>query len=415
MRNEFMARIYGAPTCGTASGFMIPASAAYQKTNNVYKDLNFGDGTSMLGNYLAVLTTEFELLKKDNKNYTYKQLNDILEEIYWALKAYERLDKNAEVLFPPFKGSCPNVLNGFFVRDDVPREIVNKFPKRPNGTPKSIKDSDYERGHIATIEDVTVDDQNDNGRDELAVFPSADQITNLLVGFAMVKKKLNGVFWNGENLGMLANDYTDKIVSYTQSLGYDMRVPYDGRHTAFAGFSNFGRFGYGIAKAGNRIYKSSWGHKQVTSGSYDLGLNLSHLTFWSCLNYPSGKLEYARNYANSAYNNAIYSQLAAVGSSWEYGLLPEKCKEYYVPLPCFGSFTYCQNACAYCFDWGWASGCNCRVICGTFPFVTNWTACGFSVKLWHYVFNLPLCGHVPPLATSLDNCIYPVVFKKNKT
>lgn len=408
MRNEFMVRKYGSPVCGTPTGYMIPASGAYKDDK---EDVHFGDGTSMLGNYLAVLTTEYELLKKDNANHTQAQLNDVLQEIYWALKAYERLDNNAEIHLPTFLGKCSDGLNGFFSRDDVPEKMNKEMPSRPNGQDKVIGTSDYMRGHIATIENVTVDEFGDDPNDEKGIFPSADQITNLLVGFAFVKKTLNGVFWNGENLGMLANHYTDKIVGYTNNLGYDMRVPFDGRHTAYAGFFNFGRFGYGIAKAGSRITGSVWGREPVPSGTYDSGLDLIHNEFWNCLNYPSGLIEYNRNYNNSAYNNAIYSQLAAIGSSWEYGLLPNLCSEIYIGAPCISWQTDCHNSCAYCFKWFKRTICNCRNICITYPITTSWD-CGYTQKFWNYRLNLPACNGITGgfvWNTIFDNlCVIPV-------
>ena len=94
LRNEFLT--LGMDGCGKPSGKMIPSGKRYY---NMAPDKisvpvrSFGDGTSYLGNYMAVLATEYALLKR-NANTPQYQLDSLKKELFWAMMAYERLDRN---------------------------------------------------------------------------------------------------------------------------------------------------------------------------------------------------------------------------------------------------------------------------------------------------------------------------------
>jgi len=116
LTNEFLKK--GEANCGSPSGFSIPASSGYKQAY----DLHFGDGTSMVGFYISVLAMEHKLLRDHGG--TDEQKNRTAQELYYAMKAYERVDKNAEKLKTDLTGNnCENDLNGFFIRDDVPASL----------------------------------------------------------------------------------------------------------------------------------------------------------------------------------------------------------------------------------------------------------------------------------------------------
>lgn len=99
--------------------------------------LHAGDATVRLGIYLSVLATEYRLLKNNNQN-----VSKVKHEIFCALNAINRLDRDAETFFDaPSPQNTPN-LNGFFVRDDIPGNFVknnykhfNYFNNYDNSTP----------------------------------------------------------------------------------------------------------------------------------------------------------------------------------------------------------------------------------------------------------------------------------------
>ena len=55
---------------------------------------------------------------------------DTRDELYFALRALERLDEVADASFPPPCTQTP-ALNGFFMRDDVPAEFHRNFRRSP--------------------------------------------------------------------------------------------------------------------------------------------------------------------------------------------------------------------------------------------------------------------------------------------
>ncbi len=83
--------------------------------NNHYRGkLKWGDGTVWLSEYYFFLASEFYL-----KNFYQEDLTDVINEIGLSLKAYERLDLNAE---DPY-GVTPEV-DGFFLRSDPEEDYL---------------------------------------------------------------------------------------------------------------------------------------------------------------------------------------------------------------------------------------------------------------------------------------------------
>jgi hypothetical protein len=82
---------------------------------DVRANLNLGDGTSTLGLYIAQLATEYALLVKHFQN-----TDKVKHELFCALNAFDRVDYKAEGATV----NGVNTLNGFFVRDDIPKNFV---------------------------------------------------------------------------------------------------------------------------------------------------------------------------------------------------------------------------------------------------------------------------------------------------
>jgi hypothetical protein len=122
--------------------------------------LHWGDATLYLGWYLGVLSTEYHLLKTNNRETT-----EIAEELWYALLAVERLDSVAEK-----KWNKPPVVNGFLIRDDIPANFIELNPhlnynlddeifySGNSGTPVKVTEvlSDYTTHHSAFSQDQIV-------------------------------------------------------------------------------------------------------------------------------------------------------------------------------------------------------------------------------------------------------------------
>lgn len=86
---------------------------AWPTTNPSFGYRKWGDAMNMHGDYIAVLATQYKLLKDAGKD-----LTSVLNELYYAIEAVNRVDATAErkIGGPAYPN---NQLNGFFVRDDV--------------------------------------------------------------------------------------------------------------------------------------------------------------------------------------------------------------------------------------------------------------------------------------------------------
>ncbi|MEI8135974.1 MAG: hypothetical protein WCH21_01470 [Bacteroidota bacterium] len=115
---------------GTGNGESIPFNqrgfdGGTHQTFQIGQDLRSGDASVQLGCYLSVLATEYRLLKNNGQD-----LTKIKHEIFYALNAINRLDYNAEYIFSD--GNQSGNLNGFFIRDDIPKDFVKKNYKHFN-------------------------------------------------------------------------------------------------------------------------------------------------------------------------------------------------------------------------------------------------------------------------------------------
>jgi hypothetical protein len=194
--NEFMVS-----SDGNESGTSIPASIRHMGRGQ----MRWGDATINLSNYMAVLATEYSLLKRQGR-----PVHQTLQELHRALLAMERLDAKAPAFYeldataiytypktiPPPDTIPPEItpsdtilsdtisfeispleiiltseytLDGFFIRDDVPEN----FTRRWSGMNPAFADfpnvrSDYTDPNIRLNE------------------MSQDQVWNLTIGLALV-------------------------------------------------------------------------------------------------------------------------------------------------------------------------------------------------------------------------------------
>lgn len=121
--NEFIVRSADVEFFGTN----IPYTHRHLRDDGSYK-IFWDDGNSAINNYGIFLTTEIELLKRNNQNYS-----ESLESLIYLLMAIERLDLYSENSLRTFKNKKVNVgndsisdviiypadINGFMLRDDV--------------------------------------------------------------------------------------------------------------------------------------------------------------------------------------------------------------------------------------------------------------------------------------------------------
>ena len=253
-------------------GLSVPAKCKEYKWKTadsmMVNELVYADAPGVLGWYIGVLATELKLLYIHNQPYQNTQ-----RELYFALKAYERLDKAAEKLIYGTDGS----LNGFFLRDDVDRNLTDNFKYLGDIYSSDLIKSYTETQNFENKAGDVIQNESDPN-----VFMTQDQLGGLFLGFALVKKCLSGI----PEISSYNNfSFTDAVTSYTREIA--TRLCY---HLWVVMFDNlrFCKYGenlilegnaYGIAKAADYITD----YKYNYAGSFAYGKPPSGWTVWPCV------------------------------------------------------------------------------------------------------------------------------------
>ncbi|MBK7183785.1 MAG: T9SS type A sorting domain-containing protein [Bacteroidetes bacterium] len=202
--NDFMVK-------GDCKGCSIPMNERFENNSPVGR---WGDGTIVLAEYMSLLATEYELLKRNNQ-----PTDTTIQELFYALKTFNRLDYNAESAF-----GGTNSQNGFFIRDDVPSTFITDHPRLANGTTSNK--------HLDTIYSDYAPPWYGNTRDKEM---SHDQVWSLFMGFSLVSKfvdpgtnyqnfEVNEITHNTD-LRQEAIDITARIINYLKSKNWEIKNP----------------------------------------------------------------------------------------------------------------------------------------------------------------------------------------------
>lgn len=169
LRNDFL-------FIGTERGESLPMIE-----RNISGGGNFGTGdiTQMLAYYILTLSTEYKLLNDQGR---WQDLEMTKTELYYAFLAFERLDENAERLYPhvyqvvsedsPFDQTPVNVKkieqnfydqfetgpNGYFMREDFPRDFFGDDFSDPcsNGNQNVTGNEHYEHFNSSPTRDPSM-------------------------------------------------------------------------------------------------------------------------------------------------------------------------------------------------------------------------------------------------------------------
>jgi hypothetical protein len=219
--------------------------------------MKWGDGTIALGFYLGVLATEHYMLAHperfpgaDGGDAT--QLAKTRDELYYALRALERLDDSADAAFPSPCATTP-ALNGFFLRDDVPADFYTHFPG------------------ITSIESDFIDPTLTNKEE------SQDQVYHVQHGLALVVALVPGdVTVQGKPLRAWALEQAERITRHFAKGDWIIRNPACGNRAVNRGENAIG-FSYGEAMAA----------KFVTAGAFSPTTSSIFQTAWNSLKSPA--------------------------------------------------------------------------------------------------------------------------------
>lgn len=149
----------------------------------------WGDGMIRQGHYIGFLATEYYLLKNHGQDVT-----AVLNELYYALNAINRVDLNAEQIITSLPENNmpvvkPQSLDGFYLRDDVPSTFYQKWQDSKIKC-RCTDGAIYQNNNVAKV-NSEVDGYFALDRTNAWSVPSLDQMTSLLVGLAVCDKLLD--------------------------------------------------------------------------------------------------------------------------------------------------------------------------------------------------------------------------------
>ncbi|WP_430405145.1 hypothetical protein [Fluviicola sp.] len=132
LRNDFM-------VMGSEDGQSLVAEQRNTERRGIIK---WSDAMIQHGYYLTMLAIEHKILETKGR---YADLKNNERELYFAIKAFERVDRNTETFYSSEGNDqdayrhgdspLPPDVNGFFFRDDVPPDYINLNPEfQLNGT-----------------------------------------------------------------------------------------------------------------------------------------------------------------------------------------------------------------------------------------------------------------------------------------
>jgi hypothetical protein len=184
----------------TSAGMSIPAMEIQLDASGNKTFINYTDGNANLSHYLSVLATEYKLVKNDGSNY-----DKVIEELYYALSAIDRIDQNSESFFRSDGSVVASDKNGWMIRDDVTPQFWINYSARlgiPGGDPAK-----FVSGYHA---DGTYDRESF----------SQDNVFHLLEGLALVNKLVSSeyvdVAGRSVDFAAWAKDITTRVIKMMQ-------------------------------------------------------------------------------------------------------------------------------------------------------------------------------------------------------
>jgi hypothetical protein len=202
---------------GDGVGHSIPIQS--RQGYNGIPDIEVADATIYHGFYLGILATEFKLLRINQRH---ADLEWTKTELYYAIKAFERLDRYGEEYL-----GMSGKIDGCFQRDDIPCDFLD-----PNKNPENYRH--FNQNHhvpegFAPVFKVFTSDDCPEGRtlEDKSVARhtpsmSQDQVIWLLMGFMLIEKCVDGIqqvrLHNGEvieyDFNLQARRHATNMINY---------------------------------------------------------------------------------------------------------------------------------------------------------------------------------------------------------
>ena len=276
--------------------------------------LNSGDQTYDMGWYMCALAAEYNLISESGNE---AEINHTLTELYYLLKAFDRLDYCESKL--DYLENNTSRIDGFFVRQDPEMldEAVSFDATLQNLNKGLTPDDLYSTkppGH-PTFADYLNDGLEEN---ELRKYEmSQDQVVGLFLGLATIKRafKYHSVnsFYNVITNQTYAYDFEDKMVNVsTRLLNYIHNLPPEQGPIAWWIYNPDGEK---VPRGGHDCTLYSYGYAQLAE--WLIGSNYFYDNTAMSVGLPAW--HWISRYVHSdddLYNNVMELVIATIGNSW---------------------------------------------------------------------------------------------------
>lgn len=314
---------------GNDFGQSIPASVSntFDKNYRGVNTISWGDATIELSYYCCVLATEYLLLTSQNK-----PTDQTLKELYFAVEAFNRLDYYGDEYY-----GFPPSLNGFFVRNDVGKNLFEGDKKKHNYTTAAARLT-TQNGKIDNIESEWINMHLHNDTKRFAM--SKDQVFHVLLAMRTILKCLpeavnyNNLPFRDQEMSFTkeAKNITDRIVNWIHPSGksnfitnWRVRQP-NGKKTG-AGY-NAWSFAYGISLAQQKITGTK--NPQKKGVSWWLAKAVYNFTWFAFKPiYFFNQSEGTKTLTLACINNKICNNANKV---YDYSFFSKKYPNYHIPL-----------------------------------------------------------------------------------
>lgn len=288
----------------------------------------YGQHIINFGYYLGVLASEYVLLNKQgiNSDSTEKELEN-------ALKSYIRLD-NCEK--SERWGMSENKFDGFFMREDVPYNFLEKYSEKLNfGLDKksTVYNTKYGIGYPAYIDEIYSYDKRckiyvsrDTWNPKAGII-SQDEAIGLLMGLAIVKKLMPDSSYSCKTAKLITKTLINHMRNINESLGPKHWMIYNpqGELVDYSLGGDARAYSYGFAKAAEYITD-----EPIDSFYSGYEKRRFYKSLWNTFQF----------YGVSNTHTHLVATLAAVGNSWTLfginrtgkGILKVNLKEKWHPL-----------------------------------------------------------------------------------
>ncbi|MBN1945353.1 MAG: hypothetical protein JW797_06720, partial [Bradymonadales bacterium] len=241
---ESIPATYHNPTtnCSNDWWIQVDAGCTWEYPEDADGSLAWGDATVWLGEYIAVLATEYAVFTRLGLDTT-----QTLDDLYYALNAFNRVDEAAEEWY-----GVPPARDGFFLRDDVPPDFMWD---EDAGRYRFPRDDDGLLGYGCHTSVLSCQPPELDGGD----YVSQDQVIGLIFGLNFVVRLVpDGIVLEGMDLRQEARAIVHRMVWHLRDNSWRVTAP-NGDHPPDAWGGNAHGFSDQFAVAANIICGSDFG------------------------------------------------------------------------------------------------------------------------------------------------------------